>query len=181
VASSGSPLDQPCQSGDRQSRQLPPRRPADPRAVASGATRSSGPGLRANSSRSPGVVAIRPPPGHRRRRRIATSQNSRWTSNPIDRTKPSSTTGLTSGTPGQTTQTDSRSQRTRASRRGGHRKAGSKPIAQEPACPICVLPEGPCPVATVAPDPDAFEPPVSCPRSFEFGLLFAGALSVGHV
>ena len=35
-------------------------------------------------------------------------------------------------------------------------KPGSQPIVQEPACPTCVLPEGPCPSrATVTTDPDA--------------------------
>ena len=53
--------------------------------------------------------------------------------------------------------TDSRSQRNRASRRGGQRKARAQgPSSKEPACPTCVLPEGPCPSrATVATDPDA--------------------------
>jgi hypothetical protein len=56
---------------------------------------------------------------------------------------------------GRTTQTDTCSKHTRASRRGGHRECtGSKPIVQN-GLPNCVLPESPCPGhRTVAPDPD---------------------------
>jgi hypothetical protein len=48
-------------------------------------------------------------------------------------------------TGGQTTSTDPRSQRNRASRRGGHRKARAQGPSSKTACPACVLPKAPSP------------------------------------
>ena len=58
--------------------------------VTSSATRSSAPRLRANSSIRSGVASIRPAERTAPSSEIATSQKSRWTSNPIARTCSSS-------------------------------------------------------------------------------------------
>jgi hypothetical protein len=98
--------------------------------VASITTRSSGARLCPNSSNCSGVVAIRPADRARPPSAIATWQKSRCTSSPID--LPTSTTSDLNDRPRgrrrtRTTPTDSRSQRTRASRRGGqlHQRAPS--------------------------------------------------------
>jgi hypothetical protein len=97
---------------------------------------------------------------------IATSHNRGGPlTRPISHRLLSSTAGGRTG--GQTTQMDSRSQGNRASRRGGQRKGGSQPIAQNrPA--LCVLPESPCPTRstlTRAPDrPAAPTPQFHAPK-----------------
>ena len=124
--------------------------------VTSSATRSAAPRLCTNSSSCSGLVSIRRAERTSPSSAIATSQNSRWTSNPIARAC-SSFRSLGGRTDGQTTSTHSRSQRNRTSRRGGHRKARAptRPSSSKnrPAQPRS--PEGPCPTPpTISPDPD---------------------------
>ena len=100
----------------------------------SNATRSSGPRLAASISSASGELSTRSAERTLPSSQIATSQKSRCTSNPI--ALPSALTHTSSSidigeNSGQTTTTDTRSQRTRASRRGGHRiTTGSQPIVQ---------------------------------------------------
>jgi hypothetical protein len=85
-------------------------------------TRSSEPRLRAKSLSCSGVASIRPAERTSPTSAIATSQNSRWTSNPSALTC-SYSVRTTGEAVGKTTSTHARSERTRTSRRGGHRKA----------------------------------------------------------
>jgi len=111
--------------------------------VTSSATRSSDPRLPANSSSASGVVSILPAERTSPASTTATSQKSRWTSNPIDLT-PAPFASSTGGEP-----VGKRHRRIRAHSTTGQvagaatEKPGSKPIAQKPACPTCVLPESP--------------------------------------
>jgi hypothetical protein len=88
----------------------------------------------------------RDPPRRRSRpssARIATSQKSRCTSSATALTSSSSLSATNGRTGGQTTSTDPRSQRNRASRRGGHRNCRSRSPSSKTARQTCVLPESP--------------------------------------
>jgi hypothetical protein len=102
--------------------------------VTSNATWSRGSRLCANSSSACGVVAIRPAERNRPSATIATSQKSRCTSRATALTSPPHYRWASRRTGGQTTSTDPRSQRNRASRRGGHRKARAQ-LAHRPKRP----------------------------------------------
>src|SRR3954449_7249226 len=109
-------------------------------AVASSATTSSRPRLRANSSTTGTRVAIRPAERTRPFSAIATSQKSRWTSNPSPRTTLLSS--LSGRAAGHTTRTDSCSQHIGASRRGGHEQRRARSSSVRTACPTA-SPKGP--------------------------------------
>ena len=102
--------------------------------VASSATTSPGSRLCANSSSAPARASRSAPPSAPPSSAIATSQKSRCTSNPSPRTPSSRRIGGSAA--GHTTKTDSCSQHTGASRRGGHeqRRAHSSSV-RRPARP----------------------------------------------
>ena len=104
--------------------------------VTSNATQSRGSRLCANSSSASGRGWIRPAERSRPSATIATSQKSRCTSSASALTSSSSLSTTKGRTGGQTTSTDPRSRRNRASRRGGHRKARARsPSPKRPAQP----------------------------------------------
>ena len=130
--------------------------------------------LSARTFNASGVDATRPAERTFPSSQIAISQKSRCTSNPI--ALPTAvTTAVTSPSPdratmngrtvGTTTTTDTRSQRNRASRRGGHRKARARSPSSKTACPATFSQKAPIPISrTVSPDPDgALTRSFSCP------------------
>jgi hypothetical protein len=106
--------------------------PGDPQRVARGLPTPRGPSARGWRQTAPGAHSEPrpyPPISPARPSLIATSQKSRWTSNPMNLLTPipPQLARQRTGDGGRTTPTDSRSQRTRASRRGGqlHQRARS--------------------------------------------------------
>ena len=124
--------------------------------VTSNTTWSVSSRLSARTFSASGVDATRPAERTFPSSQIAISQKSRCTSNPIalptalttaTATSPSSGQPTMNGrTVGTTTTTDTRSQRNRASRRGGHRKARARSPSSKTACPATFSQKAPIPI-----------------------------------